>query len=576
MPRILKTNTAVRFTVGPFVDISNGYGLKTGMTVTNLAMNMWHEHDDGSAPTKSIDAVSFTASGGNNDMVELAGGYYDIEITAAQVNFLGRAKFQIYDVDVCLPYFEDWIVVPAAVYDALTGGANGMIPTDVLAISGDTTAADNLELMYDGTGYAGGTTKLGVNVVSMATDTITSTAIQADAIDAAAVKADAVTKIQSGLSTLTAAQVWDALLTSITTSGSIGKLLKDDIDAAISTRGTGTSTLTAAQVWDQLLTAITTTGSIGKLLKDDINAAIDTRMATFTYTAPDNTGIGNALTQATEANTHAHSIESKVDTIDTIIDDLHGTDIPAIKTETAAIKLKTDNLPASPSSLTAQQVWEYATRTVSSYGTLVADIATAVWGAVSRTLTSGGSLTAQETRDAMKLAPTAGAPAADSIDADIDLIHAKTDQMVFTTPNKVDATAIATVDEAAIAAAVIAGLGGATITVQSMITAGGDITIIKGVTYTTELILTYTYTGSLTGYTAAMNCHNAGITDKAVTIGGTAGAYTLTIAFTGAQSTALTECLDSYSIVFTKTADDTDLGYGVEGNLQVRKWAGLA
>ena len=36
----------------------------------------------------------------------------------------------------------------------------------------------------------------------------------------------------------------------------------------------------------------------------------------------------------------------------------------------------------------AVRVWQSATRTLSSYGTLVADVATAVWGAVARTLTA--------------------------------------------------------------------------------------------------------------------------------------------------------------------------------------------
>jgi hypothetical protein len=119
--RILKANTAVRLVVGPLCDKTTGLA-KPSMTVTNMAMNMWHEHDDGSAPTKSIDAVSFTASGGNNDMVELAGGYYDIEITAAQLNITaGRASFCIYDDDVILPYFEEWLVVPANVFDSIMG-----------------------------------------------------------------------------------------------------------------------------------------------------------------------------------------------------------------------------------------------------------------------------------------------------------------------------------------------------------------------------------------------------------------------------------------------------------------------
>ena len=41
---------------------------------------------------------------------------------------------------------------------------------NAVQISGDSTAADNLELMYDGTGYAGGTTKLDVNAVQISGD----------------------------------------------------------------------------------------------------------------------------------------------------------------------------------------------------------------------------------------------------------------------------------------------------------------------------------------------------------------------------------------------------------------------
>jgi hypothetical protein len=44
-------------------------------------------------------------------------------------------------------------------------------------------------------------------------------------------------------------------------------------------------------------------------------------------------------------------------------------------------------IQAGLSTLTAAQVWAYSTRTLSSFGTLVADIATAVWAATVRTLT---------------------------------------------------------------------------------------------------------------------------------------------------------------------------------------------
>jgi len=131
------------------------------------------------------------------------------------------------------------------------------------------------------------------------------------------------------------------------------------------------------------------------------------------------------------------------------------------------------------STLTAQQVWEYATRTLSTFGSLVADTATAVWGAVARTIT-GGTITTvsdktgysisgtKQTLDALNdfdhstdivahvtLTDTcttntdmrgtnsallaSGYTAPDN--ASITSIKGKTDQLTFTTPNSVDATA---------------------------------------------------------------------------------------------------------------------------------------
>lgn len=49
----------------------------------------------------------------------------------------------------------------------------------------------------------------------------------------------------------------------------------------------------AQSVWGELLTSITTTGSIGKLIKDYLDAAVSSRLAAAGYTAPDNTGVGN-------------------------------------------------------------------------------------------------------------------------------------------------------------------------------------------------------------------------------------------------------------------------------------------
>lgn len=57
-----------------------------------------------------------------------------------------------------------------------SNASNNIVGIDVAKISGDATAADNAELFFDGTGYAGGTIKLAVNVAQMGGVTVTANA----------------------------------------------------------------------------------------------------------------------------------------------------------------------------------------------------------------------------------------------------------------------------------------------------------------------------------------------------------------------------------------------------------------
>ena len=61
----------------------------------------------------------------------------------------------------------------------------------------------------------------------------------------------------TGTAALTPASVWDHLLTAITTSDTIGTLLKTNIDATISSRSTATTAGIADAVWDEVLTGAT-------------------------------------------------------------------------------------------------------------------------------------------------------------------------------------------------------------------------------------------------------------------------------------------------------------------------------
>lgn len=64
----------------------------------------------------------------------------------------------------------------AAAFRIVAAEAVAGVPVvDVKAISGDATAADNCELMFDGTGYAGGTAKLQVDLVKILGTALTET-----------------------------------------------------------------------------------------------------------------------------------------------------------------------------------------------------------------------------------------------------------------------------------------------------------------------------------------------------------------------------------------------------------------
>jgi len=83
-------------------------------------------------------------------------------------------------------------------------------------------------------------------------------------------------------------------------------------------------------------------------------------------------------------------------------------------------KIIGDNVKAtisSRSSHSAADVWAVSVRTLSTFGTLVADIATAVWGAVARTIT-GGTVTTNSDKTGYSLTVTP--PTAAQVRAEID------------------------------------------------------------------------------------------------------------------------------------------------------------
>lgn len=210
-------------------------------------------------------------------------------------------------------------------------------------------------------------TRLGVNVdqttglaaipaaahvrLATATDqTVGTLAVPAAGSVALGVAVDATT----GTAVLTQANVQTALAAVAQTVNVVGGIVESNVKqvagqtanaaAAVTfPAAIGTSTLTAANVWDYLVSAATTVGSIGKRFVDFVTSLV--------YAAPDNTSI--AAIKAKTDNLPADPVSSAV--MSGAFNTVNGTLTTIasyIDTEVSAIKAKTDTLPASPASET--------------------------------------------------------------------------------------------------------------------------------------------------------------------------------------------------------------------------------
>lgn len=133
--RYLRTNTATRITVGPFLDKTDGITPEVALTVTSEKLTL--VVDTAGVPTLVLD-VAPTASAGSNDMVHITGddaGFYDLELAAADVNYLGRAMLSLNDVAVHCPVFHEFMILPAMIYDAMVLGTD-VLQADVTQLLG--------------------------------------------------------------------------------------------------------------------------------------------------------------------------------------------------------------------------------------------------------------------------------------------------------------------------------------------------------------------------------------------------------------------------------------------------------
>jgi len=344
--------------------------------------------------------------------------------------------------------------------------SNGYALADAVKISGSSNAADDVE----------------ANIGNL--DAAVSSRSSHSAADVWTVT----TRTLTSFGTLVS-DIWDHLLTAITTAGSIGKLIKDNLDAKISSRSShddpdpngyidaaisSRSSHSASDVWsvtERTLTSAANITSDGNTIDQNkianLDAAVSSRSShsaedvwsVTSRSLTDKSGFSLASDQSsvTIGSVNALGTQAKAD-VNAEVDNALNTAIPSSPTAgsineriktlddnyTASRAGKLDNLDAtvsSRSSHTAEDVWSVTSRTLTSFGNLVQDI----WQYSARTLTSFGAL-AQDVWNYLTSSITTdgsiGKLLKDNIDAtissraaesggNIEDIKTKTDQLNF-------------------------------------------------------------------------------------------------------------------------------------------------
>ncbi len=155
--RFLRTNTATIVTVGPFYDKTDGVTIETALTITNERISFVVDLNDGSAPTLVLDNVTGATSGTSNDLNYITNcdaGLMQLELSAANTNYHGRAFLTVTDAANHCPVFHEFMILPALVYDSIIAGTDNL-QVDTIQVGGTTQTARDIGasvLLSSGTG----------------------------------------------------------------------------------------------------------------------------------------------------------------------------------------------------------------------------------------------------------------------------------------------------------------------------------------------------------------------------------------------------------------------------------------
>lgn len=158
----LKQSTAVTVKMGPFLDSTDGNTTEEALAIAQADIRL--------SKNGGAFAQTNNAAGAAHDEV----GWYGVPLDTTDTNTLGRLKVAIHEAGA-LAVWAEFMVVSANTWDSFFAAEN--LDVNTVEISGDSAAADNAELAFDGTGYGFGnctmpTTTAVTNRVTANTDQI--------------------------------------------------------------------------------------------------------------------------------------------------------------------------------------------------------------------------------------------------------------------------------------------------------------------------------------------------------------------------------------------------------------------
>lgn len=437
----LKQSTAATVRLGPLVDSTDGASPETALTIA--ASDVKLSKAGGSQAAKN------DATGCTHD----AGGTYACPLDATDTNTLGRLRIDV-QMSGALPWWCDFEVLPANVYDSLYGSDRLQVDVQEMG-AGTVTAAAIANGAIDAATFAAGAidataiADTAIRASKFDTAAITATVLAADCIGASQVADGAIHAAALAQNSITANalavdavaeivdDVWDEQRSGHTVAGSFG-------EGAASVQGnvTGSVGSVSGAVGSVTGAVGSVTGNVGGNVIGSVGsvAAGGITAASIATDAIDDDAIANGA---------IHNSAFTAQAIDVIWDEVV-TGTTTARQAVVAIAADVAGLDGEPmrgtdgavtslagvSTHSAADVWSVATRSLTDkadFGLSSAErtsLAAAIWGALSSGLTAAGSigkrLVDYITGD---IYARLGAPAGASVSADVAAVKAKTDNL---------------------------------------------------------------------------------------------------------------------------------------------------